>query len=311
MNLLRNMMAALALLAFAATAQAASEKMKPFVLAYKTKGDVATVAGEVKQKLTAAGFAIAGEFAPYKDAMVIAVTNDSLKKNAAQSDFGGYAAAQRVSVTKNGGDIEVSYTNPSYMASAYRMKGDLADVAKQLETALGAQQEYGTGKGMNDRKLRKYHYMFGMEYFDDLDAHRIASHKSYDEAVKAIEANLAKSVGGVSKVYRIDIPGKQETVFGVGMKKPDGGDKYMSDEYIMSVIDFQTPKATAHLPYEILVSGKDVYSLYARFRIAMNFPDLSMMGDNSFMNIVESPEALKKALTKVAGGQVKGDYWGQ
>lgn len=309
MNLFRKMMAVLALVTVAATAQAASEKMKPFVLAYKTKGEVATVAGEVKQKLTTAGFTIAGEYAPYKDALVIAITNESLKRNAGQSDFGGYGAAQRVSVTKNGADIEVAYTNPSYMASAYRMKGDLADVTKQLETALGAQQEFGTEKGFNDRKLRKYHYMFGMEYFTDVDAHRLASHKSYDDAVKIIETNLAKGLGGVTKVYRIDVPGKQETVFGVGMKKPDGGDKYMSDEYIMGIIDFQSPKATAHLPYEILVSGKDVYSLYARFRIAINFPDLSMMGDNSFMNIVESPEALKKALTATAGGQVKADYW--
>ncbi len=311
MNVLRKMVAALALLAVVVTAQAASDKMKPFVLAYKTKGEVSAVVDEVKQKLTTAGFTIAGEYAPYKDAKVIAITNDALKQNAGQSNFGGYGAAQRVSVTKNGGDIEVSYTNPAYMAAAYRMKGDLADVAKQLEGALGAQQEFGSEKGLNDRKLRKYHYMFGMEYFDDVDAHRLASHKSYDDAVKTVSANLAKKLGGVSEVYRISIPGKQETVFGVGMKKPEGGDKYMSDEYIMGIIDFKSPKATAHLPYEILVSGKDVYALYARFRIAINFPDLSMMGDNSFMNIVESPEAIKKALTATAGGQVKGDYWQQ
>src|SRR5512143_2511237 len=309
MNVFRKMMAALALIAVAAAAQADSENMKPFVLAYKTKGEVSAVANEVKQKLTTAGFQIAGEYSPYKDATVIAITNEALKKNAAQSDFGGYGAAQRVSVTKNGGDIEVSYTNPTYMASAYRMKGDLSDVTKQLQTALGDQQEFGSEKGLNDRKLRKYHYMFGMEYFDDLDAHRLASHKSYDDAVKVVEANLAKGLGGVTKVYRIDIPGKQETVFGVSMKKLDKGDKYMSDEYVMGVIDFQSPKSTAHLPYEILVSGKDVYSLYARFRIAVDFPDLSMMGDNSFMNIVESPEAIKKALTRTAGGQVKGEYW--
>jgi len=311
MNALRKILLGLSALAIASAAQAAGDKMKPFVLAYKTSGDVATVENEVKQKLTNAGFQIAGEYSPYKDAVVIAVTNDALKKNAAQSDFGGYGAAQRVSVTKNGAGIEVSYTNPSYMAAAYRMKGDLSDVAKQLETALGAQQEFGSKNGLTDRKLRKYHYMFGMEYFDDLDAHRLVSHKSYDEAVKTVEANLAKGLGGVTKVYRIDIPGKQETVFGVGMKKPDRGDKYMSDEYIMNIIDFQSPKSTAHLPYEILVSGKDVYALYARFRIAIDFPDLSMMGDNSFMNIVESPEAIKKALTRVAGGQVKGDYWQQ
>jgi len=99
----------------------------------------------------------------------------------------------------------------------------------------------------------------------------------------------------VSKVYRVDIPGKQESVFGVGLK---GGDdsKAMDDQFIMNEIDFRDVKSTAHLPYEVLVSGNKVYALYARYRIAINFPDLSMMGKNSFMNIMKSPEAIRKAL---------------
>ncbi|MEJ2407246.1 MAG: hypothetical protein P8171_23795 [Candidatus Thiodiazotropha sp.] len=140
--------------------------------------------------------------------------------------------------------------------------------------------------------------------------HELAEYPSYDKAVKTVAQNLAKHVAGVGQVYRIDIPGKEETVFGVSRKKPaNGGDKYMDESYIMSIIDFKDIKSTAHLPYEILVSGNKVYHLYARFRIAIDFPDLSMMGDNSFMNIVESPEAIKKALTRAAGGEVKENYW--
>lgn len=71
-----------------------------------------------------------------------------------------------------------------------------------------------------------------------------------------------------------------------------------ADQYIMSVIDFGDLKGTAHLPYEILVSDKKVYALYARFRIAISYPDLKMMGSNSFMNIMEAPEAIRKALKK-------------
>jgi hypothetical protein len=41
----------------------------------------------------------------------------------------------------------------------------------------------------------------------------------------------------------------------------------------------------------------------------MNFPNLSMMGDNSFMNIVESPEAAKNTLIAAAGGKAKKGYW--
>ena len=80
------------------------------------------------------------------------------------------------------------------------------------------------------------------------------------------------------------------------MKGASEAQKYMDDKFIMSEIDFRDIKSTAHLPYEVLVSGKDVYALYARFRIAIDFPDLSMMGSNSFMNIMSTTEAIRKAL---------------
>jgi hypothetical protein len=75
----------------------------------------------------------------------------------------------------------------------------------------------------------------------------------------------------------------------------------MDDKFIMSEIDFRDIKSTAHLPYEVLVSGNKIYALYARFRIAIDFPDLAMMGSNSFMNIMKSPEAIRKALQQAVG----------
>jgi hypothetical protein len=310
MKLMNRALVAFAMIAFAAVAQAASVKYKPFVLAETVNGEISAVQQTVENKLTAAGFEIAGRYSPYKGAMVIAFTNDALKQNAARSDFGGYAAAQRVSLTQMGNEIQVSYTNPTYMAYVYRMNGDLADVTAKLEKILGKKDTFGSEKGMREKKLRKYHYMFGMEYFDDLNMHELAQYPNHQAALKAVETNLAKGVAGVNQVYRIEIPGKDEVVFGVSRKKPaNTGDKYMDESFIMGIIDFKELRSTAHLPYEILVSGNKIYHLYARFRIAINFPDLSMMGDNSFMNIVESPEAIKKALTRVAGGEVKDDYW--
>jgi len=308
--MMKKLILAFAMAAMAATAQAADDRLKPFVLAEVTTGDVATVQKQVEKKLTDAGFEVVGSYSPYKDAAVIAITNDALKQNAAQSDFGGYGAAQRVAVTKVGDDVQVSYTHPTYMSHMYRMSGDLAGVTALLEKTLGNQQTFGSEKGLRVKKLRKYHYMFGMEYFDDLNMHQLAQYPNHEQALKTVEENLAKGVAGVNQVYRIEIPGKDEVVFGVSRKQPaQGGDKYMDESFIMGIIDFKDLKSTAHLPYEILVSGNKVYHLYARFRIAINFPDLSMMGSNSFMNIVESPEAIKKALTKVAGGEVTEGYW--
>jgi hypothetical protein len=201
-----------------------------------------------------------------------------------------------VAITKSGDEVQVSYTNPVYMANVYRMKGDLSNVSAQLGTALGRMEEFGSEKGMTASQARKYHYMFGMEYFDEPSL--LAEYPSYEEAVQSVDAKLSANKNGVSKVYRVDIPGKQESVFGVALKAPTDADKYMDDRYIMSEIDFKDVKSTAHLPYEVLVSGNKVYALYARFRIAINFPDLSMMGKHSFMNIMKTPDAIRDALQK-------------
>jgi hypothetical protein len=278
-------------------------KMKPFVLASTVSGDMAGVVAEVTNKLKGAGFEIAGSYSPYPSATIIAVTNAALRSAVAKSDFGGYGAAQRVSVTKVKDQIQVAYTNPSYMASAYRMNDKLADAAGRLASALGKGKEYGPDddEAMNDEDLRDYQYMFGMEDFTD--HFLIGEHKGFKAAVETVDKNLAAGVSGVTKVYRIDIPGKDETVFGVAMKGKTEKQKDQDDKYLMNEIDFKPVRSTAHLPYELLVSGNKVYSQSARFRIAINFPDLSMMGANSFMNIMAAPDSIRSALSAVAGGK--------
>lgn len=276
-------------------AQAADALLKPFVLASKSAGTVAEKSAQVKTALLGGGFTVVGEYAPYAGADIIIVTNDELKKNAAASENGGYGAVQRVSITEAGKEVQVSYTNPVYMANVYRMNGDLSNVAAHLSSALGQVEEFGSAKGMTAKQARKYHYMMGMEYFDEPSV--LAEYGSYEEAVQAVDAKLANNKNGVSKVYRVDVPGKKESVFGVAMKG-SGENKYMDDKFIMDEIDSQALKSTAHLPYEVLVSGGKVYALYARFRIAINFPDLSMMGSHSFMSIMKSPEAIRLALQK-------------
>jgi hypothetical protein len=289
--------AVLALSAALAFAQDAVQK--PFVLASKGPGDLAQKLEATKAALAAAGFTVAGSYSPYPGATVIGVTNDELRSTAAKSEHGGFGAAMRVAVTKVKDQVQVSYTNPPYLANAYRMAGDLKETAAKLQAALGRIEEFGAA-GLTPDKLRKYHYMFGMEYFDEPNT--LASYASYEEALKAVEAGLAAGKYGVTRVYRVDVAGKKETLFGVAMKG-EGDNKYMDDKYIMSEIDFKDVKSTAHLPYDILVSDNKVYALYARFRIAISFPDLSMMGANSFMNIMKAPEAIRAALALTAGGK--------
>ncbi len=284
-----------AMLAFVITgAQAADALLKPFVLASRSADTVAEKVAQTRVALTGAGFSIVGDYSPYPEAQVLIVTSDELKKNASASEHGGYGAVQRVAVTQVNEEVQVAYTNPVYMANVYRMESDLSEVAGKLADALGNMEEFGA-RGMTAKQARKYHYMFGMEYFDEPSV--LAEYASYDEAVQAVDAKLSSNENGVSKVYRVDIPGKNESVFGVALKG-DGDGKYRDDQFIMKEIDFRDTKSTAHLPYEVLVSGGKVYALYARFRIAINFPDLSMMGSNSFMNIMQTPEAIRFVLQK-------------
>lgn len=289
---------AIALILGATVALAQDTLLKPFVLASKGPGDVVQKVEAAKTALTGQGFTVVGSYSPYPGATVIAVTNDEMRNTSAKSEHGAFGVAQRVAITKVKDEIQVSYTNPVYMANAYRMSGDFRNTSDKLQAALGKIEEFGA-QGLTAEKLRKYHYTFGMEYFNEPS--ELASYNSYDEALKAVEAGLATGKYGVTKVYRVDVAGKKESLFGVAMKGA-GDDKFMDDQYIMSEIDFKDVKSTAHLPYDIVVSENKVYALYARFRIATSFPDLSMMGANSFMNIMRAPEAIRKALALTSGG---------
>ncbi|VAW63162.1 hypothetical protein MNBD_GAMMA11-782 [hydrothermal vent metagenome] len=282
----------------AATAQAAQTYL-PFALASNDAGTVADKIAGTKAALTENGFEIAGEYTPYKGAHIIVVTNDELKKAAASKERGGYIAAQRISLTEMGGKVQVSYTNPIYMSYAYRINSKLPQTSAALKKALGHIQDFGPDEGQELDDLNDYHYTFGMEYFDEpLELNTKGSHS---EMVSEVEKNLAAKLGGTGQVYKIDIPGTSQTLFGVSMKAPNDGKKFMDDAYIMNEIDFKPLRSTAHLPYEILVNGKEAEALHARFRIAVNFTDLAMMGDNSFMNIMSSPDAIAAALSAVAG----------
>ncbi len=294
----------IALLPFSGAVQAA-EKFKPFVLAFKGPADFDAKVNETRDKLTAEGFRVIGEYTPYEGvhvdkAHIIIVTNDELIKAAGMSEMGGFAAPWRIGITKVGDEVQVAYPNPVYIAKAYHLKTDLEGVSDALRRSLGAVETFGSRKGLSARKLRKYHYTFGMEYFDDV--YELAQYDSHEAAVMAVEKGLAAGAGGVTKIYRLDLP-KGGTVFGVALKAGENGDKHMDDTWVMSNIDFEDPRSTAYLPYEMLVDGKKVVALHLRFRMALLRPDLKMMGKNSFMNVMPTPKAVYRALTAAAGGK--------
>ena len=283
---------------------AADKKLMTYILAEKKAGDVATVTATTKAKLSKAGFEIVGEYSPYSTATILIVTNETLKANAASSDFGAFGAGQRVTITKVGDEVQVAFTNPTYMSHAYRMKGDLKSVTAKLKSTLGDQGGFGPNKGVTAKKLRDYQYKWLMPYFDD--SLNLADYGNQQIALEKVEAALKNNKVGVKKVYRIDLAGKEETVIGVSMAGLGNLD-CSGDKYIMNEIDFKKVKSTGHLPYEIIISKGTVYALPAEFRIAISFPDLSMMGSNSFMSIMCAPLAIQEALTVAVGGEFDED----
>ncbi len=267
----------------------ADDNLRPYILTASTYDSMADATTSVTNKLTAEGFQIAGQYSPYDGALVIGITNETLRSIAAKTDHGGFGAAIRVSITEVEGGLQVAYVNPEYLANIYRMES-LTAVTSTLRTALGEGSPFGSNKGLTPKKLAKYHYMMAMPYFDDVDV--LARYDSHADALASVEKNLANGVADTLKVYRVDVAGKEESLFGVGLRLGEG-----SDQTVMANADVAALKHTAHLPYELLVAGTDVIALRGRFRIAQSFPDLTM---GTFMKISSAPGAIKQALTQVA-----------
>jgi hypothetical protein len=289
----------LALLALmCANAMAADPHYKPFVVASVNNTTLEQQTTATLAKLETAGFEVAGQYSPVEGTNIIVVTNDELKKVAAMSDRGGYGAGQRISVSQVDDSTEVTFINPVYMQHAYRLDGELKPVYDSLEAALGKTKFCGApDKKMTAKKLRKYHYMVGMQYFDDPS--ELGSFSSYESALAAVENGLAKEGDALTQVYRIDIPGKQQTVFGVGMKMTSEDNEDLDEAFQMNVVDFEGCKKRAYFPYEVLVNGNQVEALHMRFRMAVHFPNLSMMGSHGFTKLISAPGAIEDALEEM------------
>jgi hypothetical protein len=289
------------LLVLGSFAMARAEVLKPFVLGKTPPGSMADVVEYTKAQLTDQGFTIVGSYMPYPNATVICASHPDLIAAAAAAKNGGFGAAERVAITEVNGMLQTSYVNPAYMGTAYGL-GKLETISTKLADALGHEQEFGA-EGIKEEKLGpgEYHYKMLMPYFDDIDV--LNTYPDYATGVETVEANLAAGKGGTVKVYRIDLPGKDVSVFGVGISQgdgPDSGDKD-TDKEIMDIIDYKDIRSTAYLPYELMVQGNQAIALRGRYRIAVYFPDTSMAGSHGFTSIMSSPGGIKNALEAVAG----------
>ena len=278
--------------------------LKPYVLGVTPAGSLEEVVTAVKTALKAEGFEEAGSYSPYAGTTVIVVSSPELKAAAAGAKKnGGFGAGQRVAVTDYKGKLQVSYMNPAYLGAAYGLDG-LAAVAEKLKVALGATREFGSAEGLTAADLAPgtYHYMLGMPYFHQVD--KLATYPNHQAALAAVEKGLAAGKGGTKKVYRIDLPGREVSVFGVGIATGDGIDTGSkdTDKEVMDIVDWQELRISAALPYELMVQGGEVISLRGRYRLALHTPDTKMAGAHGFTKLMSAPGGIKAALTAVAEG---------
>lgn len=289
------------LLSQVVTAEPKQALLKPFTLAkiYKNSNHL-QVTSKIKEQLTSAGFTIEGSYEPYKPTKIIIVTSPELLESAAKSKFGGFGAGIRVSITQVKKDVQVAHNNPAYMAVAYKMNGKLSSIEKKLANALGYVKNFG-GKGISAAKLADYKYGVDLEGFNGFMD--LAEYKSHKKALLAVEKNLEKQFKEMSKVYRIDIPGKKQTIFGVSLKNNIKDQKFLNDKFVMGIIDSEIPHRGAHLPYEIMVAGKQVMMMHPHFRIAVNFPDIRMFGERSFGKLIDLPYVYEEFFVQLAGGK--------
>lgn len=273
---------------------------KPFTLAKIYKSSVVSQTSiKVNRQLVNAGYKIVGTYKPDNTVTIFIVTSPNLLKAATKSKYGGFGVGIRVSITQVGNDVQVSHNNPTYMAIAYNMNSYLGFTRKKLAQALGYVKDFG-GKGLASKELGDYNYAFGLEGFSGFMD--LSEHKSHKKALEAVEKGFNRKLKNMTKVYRIDIPGKKQTVFGVSLKNDSNDLPLLNDKFVMDIIDNKEFRRSAHLPYEIMVIGKRVMMMHPHFRIAINFTDLRMFGKHSFAKLMDLPYIYEEYFIQLAGG---------
>ena len=79
------------------------------------------------------------------------------------------------------------------------------------------------------------------------------------------------------------------------MKATNGDEVDIDESHQLAIVDFEGYSKVAYFPYEILVDGTNVEALHMKFRMAVHYPDLSMMGAHGFTKLMSAPGATKDA----------------
>ena len=280
-----------------------AEELKPYILAGIDQGSLEESQTSIIAQLAVQEFEVLGSYSPADDDTlgVICVTHELLKEAATEAGgLLGFASVLRVGLHATPDGTVVSYMNPQYWGNAYfredfpKVEDSYATLEKKLHEALADLGEsrfepFGSKKGKSEKKLRKYHYMMAMPFFDDVV--ELNSDTPYDDSIECIESRTAAEDSEVEIVYSLKFPERKMALYGVALTGAKGEVKFLPK------IDFKEPRHVPFLPYEILVLEDKVVMLHGKYRIALSFPDLSM---GTFMKISSTPGDIADALRVIA-----------
>lgn len=282
---------------------AIGQQLKPYIMGAQSSEGLEVAREKTSVALVEAGFTILGDYQPAMDETRWVYVVNTPEMIEAIQEFGeltGFAAALRVGLTVEGGLVNISYTDPIYLGNAYFQKNysevesKFTAVQKKMMKAMSTlgtvkNEPFGIEESMTAKEVGKYHYMFGMEYFDDVV--ELTEFSRYSVGKSIIESKLSKG-GDTQLVYSYEIPGKELKIYGVGLSGSTG------EEHFLPIIDIGSPKHTAFLPYEILLMGNTAVMMHGRYRIALAFPDLTMTTFSKIMSTPGDIEDLMRSVTE-------------
>lgn len=291
---MRTFISFLAILFLAGGVARAAESHHAFYKA-TVEMNIADAAQKVKDAMETAGFTTIGEYSPgdKPSLKVMVFTSQGLQDELARvKDRGLLAAALKVGLMETGGKTMVSMVNPAYLFRAYLMKEFKAheaplmkidDLAKQALQVAVKQDLAPFGGELSAKELEHYHYMVGMEYFDD--PVWLKKFGSFEEGLEKIRKNLADKKGGAAPVYEIIGQSAKIAVFGVAL-----GNKETGEAHFLPIIG---EDHLAALPYEIILVDNKATMLHGRFRIALHWPLLTM---GTFTKIISTPGDIEQTM---------------
>ena len=278
----------------------AAEGLQPYLLLDETQGNSRVNLTELKEGLEEEGFVVLGSYEPAEDSRrkVLSFTHPKLLKIVSGlRETAGYFSVWRMALTEAETGTEISLQNPEYWGNAYLQdeypvaESTVKELISRIFVAFGSgssNKAFGSSQEFSAEDSREYHYMFSMPYFEDQV--ELGEFESHNQALETIETNLRNSENCI-KVFRQTVKSQQTVLYGIGLKGATG------EGHFLPIIDIAEHKHTAFLPYELLVNGKKVYMLHGRFRIAVSFPDLTMMTFGKIMSTPGDIEALMATLT--------------